>query len=247
LPSIENAQLDEGFYEMLTTFSKAADDANVPWLLVGATARVLLLEKIYGWPTGVATEDTDFAVQVENWDHYEKLCNQLAKSKIFKPLQKPTKRFSTNDKLLFDLIPYGGVETGIKQVYWPPHNDDLMTVRGFSSAHKDAITVKVNNKLDIPIISPRALCALKLFAWQERHAQHPGRDAKDIAYLFHNIESLYPAITLHEEHQDILEENDYDIQLAALHQFGNEIKELLETEDNEFLFSFLNNEVSYEQ
>ncbi len=77
MPSIEKVQVDENFYEMLAAFSKAAKEANVPWLMVGATARVLLLEKIYGWPVGVATEDTDFAVQVENWAHYEKLCHLL--------------------------------------------------------------------------------------------------------------------------------------------------------------------------
>ena len=46
----------------------------------------------------------------------------------------------------------------------------------------------VNQKLTIPVVSPSGLCALKFFAWEERHIQHPGRDAKDIAYLFKNIE-----------------------------------------------------------
>ena len=246
MPQTESVQVDENFYQLLELFSIAAAEENVPWLMVGATARVLLLEKVYGWPKGIATEDTDFGVQVESWEHYEKLCLRLSEQDDLKPLQKPTKRFVTSKKLLFDLVPFGGVETGIKQVYWPPHNDELMTVRGFNTAHKDAIIVKANDKLDIPVISPVALCALKLFAWQERHTQHPGRDAKDIAYLFHNIESLYPAVTLHEEHQDILEVNEYDIQLAALHLFGLRIKELLEPEDCGFLFSSISEEVKQE-
>ncbi|MFV1985094.1 MAG: nucleotidyl transferase AbiEii/AbiGii toxin family protein, partial [Thiohalomonadales bacterium] len=223
MPQTERVKVDENFYQLLDLFSSAAEEENVPWLMVGATARILLLEKVYDWPRGIATEDTDFAVQVESWEHYEKLCLRLSEQDDLKPLQKPTKRFVTSKNLLFDLVPFGGVETGIKQVYWPPHNDELMTVRGFASAYKDAISVSVNNTITVPVISPRALCALKLFAWQERHAQHPGRDAKDLAYLFKNIESLFPAEDLHSKYQEALIKNDYDIELASLYQFGQTI------------------------
>jgi len=246
LPQTESVQVDENFYQLLELFSIAAKEENVPWLMVGATARVLLLEKVYGWPKGIATEDTDFAVQVESWAHYEKLCHRLSEQGDLKPLQKPTKRFVTSKNLLFDLVPFGGVETGIKQVYWPPHNDDLMTVRGFASAYTDAICVNVNKTIEVPVISPAALCALKLFAWEERHTQHPGRDAKDLAYLFQNIESLFSAEEMHNKYQQALIENDYDIELASLYQFGQTVKELLDPDDSEFLQKFINSEVEQE-
>lgn len=246
MPQSNNAQVEENFFQLLASFSSAATAENVPWIMVGATARMLLLEKVYGWPQGIATEDTDFAVLVDSWEHYTRLCQCLTEQGDLKPLQKPAKRFATNNNLLFDLVPFGGVETGIKQVYWPPHNDDLMTVRGFASAHTDAIHVRVNNKLTVPVISPAALCALKLFAWEERHHQHPGRDAKDIAYLFQNIESLFPAEKLHTEHQIALEKNDYDIELAAIYQFGITVKEILEPDDAKFLSEIIKDEVAQE-
>jgi len=149
IPNKVDVQIDDDFYDLLSLFSKIAALEAVPWLMVGATARVLLLEKIYGWPKGIATEDTDLAVQVKSWEHYESLCNRLSEQESLKPLQHPTKRFTTTGNLIFDLLPYGGVETGIKQVFWPPHNEQLMTVRGFERAHDDAIQVTINNKLDI--------------------------------------------------------------------------------------------------
>ena len=246
MPQTESVQVDDDFYQLLKLFSTAAKKENVPWLMVGATARVLLLETVYGWPKGIATEDIDFAVQVENWEHYEKLCLRLSEQGDLKPLQKPTKRFVTNKKLLFDLVPFGGVETGIKQVYWPPHKDDLMTVRGFASAYNDAIHVNVNNTIKVPVISPGALCALKIFAWEERHTQHPGRDAKDLAYLFENSESLFPAEEMHTKHQEALIENDYDIELASLYQFGQTVKEILEPDDSKFLKKVIKTEVEQE-
>jgi len=67
LPQIEKGQVGESFYQLLEVFSTAAEQENVPWLMIGATARVLLLEKVYGWPRGLATEDTDFAVPVPEY------------------------------------------------------------------------------------------------------------------------------------------------------------------------------------
>lgn len=246
MPATESTQIDENLYHLLAAFSKVARAENVPWMLVGATGRILLLEKVYGWPKGVATEDTDFAVQVDSWEHYDVLCKRLADLGVFRPMQKPAKRFATQYDLLFDLLPYGGVETGNKQVYWPPNNDDLMTVRGFGRAHRDAIIVNVNDTLDVPVASPRGLCALKLFAWEERSRQHPGRDAKDLAYLFQNIERLYPLEALHADYNEALEAADYDSELAGLYQLGAEVKALLEEDETEFLAEFLAKELAQE-
>lgn len=246
MQATESARIDENLYQLLSAFSEAASTENVPWMLVGATGRILLLEKVYGWPKGVATEDTDLAVQVDSWEHYEVLCKRLADLGVFRPMQKPAKRFASQYDLLFDLLPYGGVETGIKQVYWPPNNDDLMTVRGFGCAHRDAIIVNVNDTLDVPVASPRGLCALKLFAWEERSRQHPGRDAKDLAYLFQNIERLYPLEALHADFNEALEAADYDPELAGLYQLGAEVKALLEEDETEFLAEFLAKELAQE-
>ncbi|MFW2439643.1 MAG: nucleotidyl transferase AbiEii/AbiGii toxin family protein [Arenicellales bacterium] len=239
-------RIDDNFFHLLDTFSQAAEQENVQWLMVGATARVLLLEKLYGWEPGVRTEDIDFAVQVADWKQYEALCNRLASSGSFRPMQKPAKRFATDKKLVFDLIPYGGVEEGIKQVYWPPHKNELMTVRGFHSAHEDAVKIMVNSKIEVPVISPRALCALKLFAWEERHQQEPGRDAKDLAYVLKNCHQLYPAAMLHAEHEEALERNDYDPNLAAISVLGEAVKDLLEQDDYEFLKNVVSEELSQE-
>ncbi len=237
-------RVDDNFFQLLESFSQAAEQENIPWLMVGATARVLLLEKLYGWEPGVRTEDIDFAVQVADWKQYEALCHRLASGGSFRPMQKPAKRFETDQKLVFDLVPYGGVEEGIKQVYWPPHKDELMTVRGFRSAHEDAVKIMVNSKIDVPVISPRALVALKLFAWEERHQQEPGRDAKDLAYVLKNCLQLYPADVLHAEHEEALERNDYDSNLAAISVLGETVKDLLEQDDYEFLKNFISEELS---
>lgn len=67
---IKKAEVDSALFKVLAVFSNAAGQLGVPWLVIGATARVMLFEKVYGLPAGLATQDIDFAVQVGDWDHY---------------------------------------------------------------------------------------------------------------------------------------------------------------------------------
>jgi predicted nucleotidyltransferase len=127
-------EVDDAFFEVLSVFSQAAEAVNAPWLVVGATARIMLLEKVYGLPQGLATRDIDFGVQVGSWDHYRELCEAITAKDVLETERTPTKRFRSKQAMVFDLVPYGGVENDQKQVHWPPHQDEVMTVRGFSGA-----------------------------------------------------------------------------------------------------------------
>lgn len=49
---------------------KAASELGFPALLVGAMARIILLENIYGLKAGRATTDVDFAFALDNWDQF---------------------------------------------------------------------------------------------------------------------------------------------------------------------------------
>lgn len=241
--AILEARVDADFLEVLRLFSVAARETDVPWLVVGATARILLLENVYGWPAGLGTQDVDFAVLVGDWNHYEALCAQLFEQPGVEANKRPAKRFRTKRGFLFDLLPYGGVEENDKQVFWPPDRDYLMTVRGFAGAARDAVNIRVNGELDVSVASPAGLCALKLFAWEERHAQEIGRDAKDIAYLFRNIERWLPAESLFEDRLVELEDAEYDARLAALDILGQQVSFLLENGERVFLKELMENEV----
>jgi len=239
----EAVKVDEALFEVLVVFAEAAAAVRAPWLMIGATARIILLERVYNWPQGLATNDVDFGVQIRDWDHYQQLCDFIIKNDIFETERTPVKRFRTKRDMVFDLVPYGGVEDDKKQVFWPPDNDDVMTVRGFDGAANNAVNVIVNESLTVPIVSPVGLCALKLFAWDERHAQHPDRDAQDIAYLLNNIESLYSSEMLFNDNLEAIEIADYHIQSAGFYQLGCDVRGLLSKEDLSFLTRMLSGEV----
>ena len=238
------AKVDEALFEVLVIFSQAAETVGASWLLVGATARILLLENIYGLARGRATQDVDFGVQVGDWAQYKALCEQLKQQGVNAVERKPEKRFRTKQDMVFDLVPYGGVEDEKGRVYWPPDNDDVMTMRGFGSAAESAIEVVVNNKLTVLVISPCGLCGLKLFAWEERHKQQPGKDAQDIAYIIRHIEALYPPEILFSNYMPAVEAADYVMSLAGIYQLGKNIAVTLKDDEKQFLSTLIKGELA---
>ncbi len=238
------AKVDDALFEVLTVFSQAAEQLGVPWLVIGATARVILLEKVYGLPAGLATQDIDFAVQVGDWNHYQKLRELILSNDSIEAGRPAIHRFKLDEGMVFDLVPYGGVENNEKQISWPPDGDVVMPVRGFAGANENAVNVKVNGQISVPVVSPQGLCALKLFAWKERHADHPGRDAKDIGYIISHIEALYPADMLFAEYEASVEAADYVIPLAGLFQLGKDIAFMLQDEEKQFLIALIETELA---
>ena len=85
----ETVEVDEALFEVIAAFSMAADEVNAPWLIIGASARIILLEQIYGWPKGIGTQDIDFAVQIGDWEHYQLLCEYITKNDVFEAERKP--------------------------------------------------------------------------------------------------------------------------------------------------------------
>ncbi len=237
-------KVEDDLLDALLLFSEAADTVGASWLVVGATARIMLLEQVYGLPAGRATRDIDFGVLVGDWKQYRSLCELIVNKGANTTGRKPAKRFKTSGDRIFDLVPYGGVEDEQGRVFWPPEQDDVMTVRGFNSAAQSSIKVKVNGSVDVPVISPQGLCALKLFAWEERHHQQPGKDAEDIAYLVPHIEALYPPAKLFEVYPDTVEAADYVIPQAGIMQLGADMASMLTEEERRFLTALLHAELS---
>ena len=90
---------------------------DTPVLLVGAAARDVLLVHFHGIPLLRATEDTDVAVAVRDWDTFLALRQRLIDSRLFRP-EGPPHRFYFGDHRL-DIVPFGGVERGDRSIEWP--------------------------------------------------------------------------------------------------------------------------------
>ncbi|MDQ1830966.1 hypothetical protein [Massilia scottii] len=64
-------------------------------MLVGATARIILIEHVCGLAAGRATKDIDFAFAIETWEQFEALRQHLLASTRFKRMRARFTHFTT--------------------------------------------------------------------------------------------------------------------------------------------------------
>ena len=102
-----------------------AKGLNLPYFLVGAMARDLLLGHVFGLSTGRATRDVDFAFALEGWEQFRQIQDRLIASGRFAAVRDIAHRllFSSGNgdqRRMVDLLPFGGVEQPMHTIAWPP-------------------------------------------------------------------------------------------------------------------------------
>lgn len=69
----------------LAIIRNLAEKQNIPFFIIGATARDLILQYGYGIHTGRATYDLDIAIYVPDWSAFQHLVDALLNTGKFKP------------------------------------------------------------------------------------------------------------------------------------------------------------------
>ncbi|MDD5365145.1 MAG: nucleotidyl transferase AbiEii/AbiGii toxin family protein [Gallionellaceae bacterium] len=149
----------------------AANHLRLDAFLVGATARIILLEHVFGLRTGRATRDIDFAFAVASWEEFQAIKHHLSTSSTFREVAGAAQRLiykptGMNHDFIVDLILFGGLENQANTIAWPPDMSIMMNVAGYRDAHASAVAVELNPGLVIPIASVPGMAVLKLFAWR---------------------------------------------------------------------------------
>lgn len=80
-----SGQIDEGRGRNIRDVAGACDALAVPFFLVGAFARDLLLELRHGFKAQRATNDVDFGVRVGGWEEFGALKRALAATGRYSP------------------------------------------------------------------------------------------------------------------------------------------------------------------
>lgn len=203
-------------------------------LLVGATARDILLSYAHGIPIQRATFDIDFAVAVETWDHFKKVREALLGSADFAEVSGMPHRLLFKRDTKLDLIPFGGVERPDRTIAWPPKQDEVMHVLGYREAMRDAVDVLLPSGQQIKTVSLPALAVLKIFAWRDRRRRSPGKDAADLWTILCNYLQAGNEDRLYAEHTHLFDEPDYDYLRAGAWLLGRDIRALLDSDADDF-------------
>lgn len=204
----------------------AASDLGLDAFLVGATARIILLEHVFGLHTGRATRDIDFAFAVESWDQFQSIKQRLISASRFEEMGRVAQRLiykptDLNHKFVIDIIPFGGLEGEKHTIAWPPDMSVLMSVAGYSDAHASAVQVEVEPGLVISVASIPGIAVLKLFAWVDRGQEDP-KDAIDLVTLLRQYNEAGNQERVYEDAISALEAVGYEVELAGAWLLGHD-------------------------
>lgn len=177
-----------GLVELYRDIEKHTSDLAIPYLIIGATARDIVLVHGYGAAIERGTRDIDFGIQVRTWQEFEKLKAKLIESG-FAPHKEKVHQLSTIDSESMpweiDIIPFGLIAGEQQEIAWPPKYEFIMRVLGFAEAYENALSVIIaeNPVLKVHVASPAGMLLLKLISWLERPEDIRPKDAADIYYL----------------------------------------------------------------
>src|SRR5258708_7333261 len=95
-----------------------ADEVGAEIMVVGATARDILIRQVVGSPPARATVDIDVAVAVSSWDEVSRLVDGSQPGGA-------AHKFRVWETEV-DIIPFGGIESGRRTITWP--NEHMLDV-----------------------------------------------------------------------------------------------------------------------
>jgi predicted nucleotidyltransferase len=218
-----SGKISETSVLILREIEEVSTSIDIPFFVVGATARDIILEHQFDINIRRATLDIDIGIFIEGWDQFEALKNELIRSTKFVPSQQK-QRLIYNDNFPLDIIPFGSIEDEDGSITWPPDHEIRMSIAGFQECFQNAVSVKLSAtpELIVKVVSLAGLALLKLISWDD-NAERRNKDAPDLLLIMRHYLNAGNLNRLFDEGIDIVEEDSYDYDLASARFLGRDI------------------------
>ena len=237
--------------QVLADLVHIVSSLDLPMMLVGAGARLLVFDQKFG--EGRSTKDWDVAISIENWKVYQELRELLTTgdSPRFKSTKNSHKFIHIKTNIEVDIIPFGEIGEPDQEICWPDTGNSMNTF-GFAEAlsHAKTFTIDKPDELEIQVVDTPAFIVLKIFAWGDRGGR-TNKDLEDIDFIlqrYDNDERAYSELSeeLASERVDLLDASIYllgqDIgkilQKKTLVEFSSLLSRLIEKLDSDEANSF---------
>lgn len=218
-----SGKISETSVSILREIQEVSTKMNVPFFVIGATARDIILEHQFDIKPKRATIDIDIGVLIAGWDQFETLKDELIRSARFSP-SKQKQRLIYNDNFPLDIIPFGAIEDENGSISWPPDHEIRMNIAGFQECFQHAVSVKLssNPELIVKMVSLAGLALLKLISWDD-NPERRRKDAPDLLLIMRHYLDAGNLDRLFDEGSNIIEEGSYDYDLASARFLGRDI------------------------
>jgi len=217
-----SGKIEKPIVDALYFLKRIADSFGIPFFVIGAFSRDLILKHGYGIEPRRKTGDIDVGVEVANWEQFEKLKESLIATSQFS--LTPDKQRLRCGTILIDILPFGPITDEDKKISWPPEHELIMSMVGFEEAYEHSVTVRLGSdpELDIKLASLPGLAIMKLISWKEKYPNRK-RDADDLLLIMNKYEEAGNSERLYEEDLPLLQEEGFDIKLAGTRLLGRDM------------------------
>jgi len=240
---ISSEKIDNPFLiELLKKLTDCFGKIGLPFYIIGATARDIIMRQLTDTISTRRTRDLDIAIAIPDWNKFEEVSKALIATG-FEKHKHQHQRFYL-DGFELDVVPYGGVSKEDDNIYWPPDANIAMSVKGFNEVLKDAITVSVGGEFDIKIVSLHGLFLLKFNAWLDRNLQ-TGKDAEDMCFILNNFyHANVDREFSSEKYYKVFDRDDFDIFLVGGIWIAFDLVQLLSAEQLDYYGYVIKQEIS---
>lgn len=241
LINISNS-IPDNYLQIFDTLAQVSAEHDARFVIIGATARDLILQYGFGISTPRITMDIDVAIYMHSWDIFDAFKNQLMATKQFRQA-KEVYRLVHENGIPIDIVPFGNIEAGAHHISWPPTHEIIMSVLGFEDAYLYASSVRISNMpiIDIRVANLTSLVALKIIAWNSRYPLSQ-KDALDVAFISRVYLDAGNQNRFAEEHSDMLTE-DFDYLHASARLLGRDMTNVLSFETKAQVIQILDQEI----
>ena len=246
-------KLPQELVELYDDISCHTKELGIDFLVVGATARDMVLVHGYGATIERGTSDVDFGMNVASWDEFNALRARLLEAG-YKPDAHKIHRLSREDEKgiswEIDIVPFGEIADNDHNISWPPEQGVVMNVLGFSEAFEHALDVQISEdpSIVIPVASPAGLCLLKLVSWLDREVGLRAKDAADFEYLIRSYTKIPEIRDAVYDEEGQMEAQDWVETKASAMKLGQDVRKISSSATRDFLKeSLLNQPAQKEQ
>lgn len=237
-----SGKIEKPIVDALYFLKRIADSFGIPFFVIGAFSRDLILKHGYGIEPRRKTGDIDLGVKVANWEQFEKLKESLIATSQFS--LTPDKQRLRCGTILIDILPFGPITDKDKKISWPPEHEVIMSMVGFEEAYEYSITVRLSSdpELDIKLASLPGLAIMKLISWKEKYPNRK-RDAEDLLLIMNKYEEAGNSERLYGEELPLLQEEDFDARMAGIRLLGRDMAKISDPQTFRIIKSILDGEI----
>lgn len=239
-----SGKIESPLVDLFAVVVGAAKATRIPFFVVGATARDVVLSHTYDLPIKRATRDVDLGLEVAEWGQFRALKDALLETRRF-TAQRELQRLVFEGGIPVDIVPFGAVASGAGEISWPPDYSVTMSVVGFQDALQAAHVVRLRSDpaLDVRFASPAGLVLLKVIAWKNRESESR-KDAIDLAFILEKYTDAGNRERLLTEHLDLVEATDFDYEYSGARLAGRDVAALASCATTDVLLAILEAETT---